>query len=43
LYTPDDVRRVIAYIENNPVKDGLAPQSFAFVTQYDGWPQSAPG
>ena len=40
LYTPDDVRRVIAYIENNPDKDGLAPQSFSFVTPYDGWPQN---
>jgi REP element-mobilizing transposase RayT len=42
LYTPDDVRRVIEYIENNPVKDGLAPQSYTFVTSYDGWPHSAP-
>jgi REP element-mobilizing transposase RayT len=38
LYKRDDVRRVIAYIENNPVKDGLAPQSFSFITAYDGWP-----
>ncbi len=38
LYTPDDVRRVIAYIEHNPVKEGLDPQEWPFVTDYDGWP-----
>ncbi len=38
LYTPDDVRRVIAYIEANPAKEGLAPQHWPFVTPYDGWP-----
>jgi REP element-mobilizing transposase RayT len=42
LYTPDDVRRVIAYIENNPLKDKLPPQMYAFVTPYDGWPHSRP-
>jgi REP element-mobilizing transposase RayT len=41
LYTPDDVRRVVAYIENNPAKDGLAPQSYSFVTRYDGWPHKS--
>ena len=25
LYTPEDVRRVIAYIEQNPLKEGLPP------------------
>src|SRR5579862_192883 len=39
LYTPDDVQRVIAYIEGNPTKDGLAPQFWPFVTPYDGWPE----
>lgn len=38
LYTPDDVRRVIAYIERNPVKEGLPPQLWPFVAPYDGWP-----
>ena len=38
LYTPDDVRRVIAYIEQNPIKEEFAPQPWPFVTRYDGWP-----
>src|SRR5262245_60409994 len=38
LYTPDDVRRVIASIEQNPVKEGLGPQNWPFVTPFDGWP-----
>ena len=39
LYTPEDVWRVIAYIEANPVKEGLVLQTWPFVTAYDGWPQ----
>jgi len=39
LHSPADVRRVVRYIENNPCKEGLARQSFGFVTEYDGWPQ----
>ena len=35
---PDAVRRTITYVENNPVKDGLLPQRWDFVTAYDGWP-----
>jgi REP element-mobilizing transposase RayT len=38
LYTPEDVRRVIAYIEENPVLARLAPQNWEFVTKYDGFP-----
>lgn len=38
LKTPQDVRRVVAYIERNPAKEGLPPQSWSFVTRYDGWP-----
>lgn len=38
LYTPDDVRRVNRYIEQNPEKEGLAPQLWPFVAPYDGWP-----
>lgn len=41
LYTPEDVRRVVAYIESNPVKERLAPQNWALVTPYDGWPHLA--
>jgi REP element-mobilizing transposase RayT len=35
---PDDVRRTIRYIENNPAKAGLPAQTWSFVRQYDGWP-----
>jgi REP element-mobilizing transposase RayT len=38
LFTPEDVRRVIAYIERNPVKEGLERQAWPFVVPYDGWP-----
>lgn len=38
LKSPDDVRRVVAYIRNNPAREGLEPQSWAFVTPYGGWP-----
>jgi len=41
LYTPDDVRRDIAYIEHNPEKEGLSRQNWPFVTPYDGWPLSS--
>jgi len=40
LHTPDDVRRVLAYIADNPLKERLAPQSWSFVRPYDGWPYS---
>jgi len=36
LYHPDDVRRVEAYIAQNPVKEGLPSQSWPFVKPYDG-------
>ena len=35
---PDDIRRTIPYIQSNPVKIGQAPQQWAFVKAYDGWP-----
>ncbi len=38
LYTPDDVRSRITYIEENPAKSNLPPQSWRFVVPYDGWP-----
>jgi len=35
---PDEVRRTIPYIENNPKPLGLSRQSWAFVKPYDDWP-----
>ena len=35
---PDEVRRTIAYIRNNPRQCGLPSQSWPFVVPYDGWP-----
>jgi len=40
LKSTDDVRRVVAYIEQNPAKEGLAAQSWPFITPYDGWPHA---
>jgi hypothetical protein len=38
LETPEDIRRVVKYIEENPMKEGLGPQRWGFVRGYDGWP-----
>lgn len=35
---PDDIRRTIRYIENNPVKVCLPLQNWPFVIPYDNWP-----
>ncbi|HUU58284.1 MAG TPA: transposase, partial [Phycisphaerae bacterium] len=35
---PDEVRRSIRYIQQNPVKFGLPVQAWEFVKAYDGWP-----
>ncbi|MCH8923303.1 MAG: transposase, partial [Planctomycetes bacterium] len=35
---PDVVRKVIRYIENNPLKQRMPGQSWDFVKTYDGWP-----
>lgn len=35
---PDEVRRTIVYIENNPLPLGLPVQCWPFVKDYDGWP-----
>ena len=35
---PDDVRRTIRYVEDNPVKMRMARQKWGFVEDYDGWP-----
>jgi hypothetical protein len=38
LRTPEDVRGRITYVEQNPEKEGLPPQSYDFVEPYNGWP-----
>lgn len=35
---PDEVRRTIRYIEENPMKIGKPVQRWPFVKPYDGWP-----
>ena len=35
---PDVVRKVIRYVENNPIKQRMPGQSWPFVKTYDGWP-----
>ena len=38
LHHPDDVRRTIRYIQQNPVKAKLPLQHWGFVKEYDDWP-----
>ena len=38
---PDDIRRTIRYIRENPLKSGMPPQEWRFVAEYDGWPLHA--
>jgi hypothetical protein len=38
LDTPDDVRRTIKYIEDNPLKARMPARHWSFVKEYDGWP-----
>ena len=38
LYTPDEVRGRIDYVEANPMKEGKPRQSWSFVTVYDNFP-----
>ncbi|MBT3202145.1 MAG: hypothetical protein HN350_19755 [Phycisphaerales bacterium] len=35
---PDDVRRTIRYVNNNPRQRKMPEQKWEFVTEYDGWP-----
>ena len=43
LFTRDDIRRTIRYVEQNPVKIGWPRQRWRWVTSYDGWlPGSSP-
>ena len=34
LFAPDEVRRAIRYVENNPVREGLPAQEWEFVVPY---------
>jgi REP element-mobilizing transposase RayT len=38
LDSPDDIRRTIKYVRDNPLKMHLPVQDWWFVTPYDGWP-----
>jgi len=38
---PDDIRRTICYVNDNPLKRRMPPQDWAFVVEYDGWPLHA--
>jgi hypothetical protein len=38
LFTPDEMRGRISYVERNPLKEGLPRQYWEFVAPYDGWP-----
>jgi REP element-mobilizing transposase RayT len=35
---PDEIRRTVRYVQENPVQWHLPPQSWEFVTAYNGWP-----
>jgi REP element-mobilizing transposase RayT len=36
--SPEEVRARIRYVEKNPLREGLAAQSWPFVVEYDKWP-----
>jgi len=38
LFHPDEVRRTIRYVEENPLSLRLPIQRWSFVKPYDGWP-----
>lgn len=40
LYSPDDIRHRINYVNGNPGKEKLPAQDWDFVTPYDGWPHA---
>ncbi len=42
LNSPQQVRQVIRYVEQNPIEIGLPPQRWSFVTPYDNWPFPKP-
>ena len=35
---PDEVQRIVRYIQANPLKTGRPQQAWGFVKSYDGWP-----
>jgi REP element-mobilizing transposase RayT len=38
LFDPEDIRRTIRYVRENPLKRRMPAQDWPFVTEYDGWP-----
>ena len=42
LDSPEDVRRIVSYIQRNPAREKLPRQTWSFVQSYDGWPHSGP-
>ena len=38
LRSPDEIRRTIKYVEDNPLPYRMPRQSWEFVTKYDNWP-----
>ena len=38
LDSPDDIRRTIQYVSDNPIKLRMPAQHWGFVKEYDGWP-----
>jgi hypothetical protein len=38
LYTSDDIRRTNNYIQQNPEKENLPPQTYDWLQPYTGWP-----
>jgi REP element-mobilizing transposase RayT len=38
LDSPDDIRRTIPYVQDNPIKTRRQKQVWDFVKGYDGWP-----
>ena len=38
LYEPQEVHGRAAYVEVNPMKEGLPAQRWSFVMMYDNWP-----
>src|SRR5207302_11457109 len=37
LSTPEEIRRCIEYVRNNPIRAGRPAQHWDFVKEYDGW------
>ena len=38
LDRPDDIRRTVRYVRENPLKRRMPEQQWVFVSEYDGWP-----